>query len=215
MRTITFDVYNYDELSAPAKEKALESMRETIGSCRSDDDAYEYRAALEKIEEIFEIKVYDWCVGYPGTYSRWRFKEGSRFSEMSDEPRFLVRYLDEVERWCRKGKYYSSPFRKVPVDKEHPAGLDYTKRYSKVMFERNCCLTGSWTSCIVDDYTGAKRWEYVRKGRTIEDFLDDMLYDFFKQWERDQECNYEDETIEDEILNRDYEFMEDGRRYVA
>lgn len=214
MREIKFNIYQYDELSAEAKEKAVDNVRETIGSMLCDFDADDYRSALEKIEEIFEIRVYDWCVGYPGTYSRWRFNENSRFSDLSDNPRFLVRYLDEVERYCRTGKYYSSAFRKVPVSKEHPAGLDYTKRYSKVMFERNYCLTGTWTSAVVDDYM-EKRWDYVRKHRTIEDFVDDMLYDFFKQWERDQECNYEDDAIIDTILGNDYEFTEDGMRYVA
>lgn len=214
MREIKFNIYQYDELSAEAKEKAVDNVRETIGSMLCDFDADEYRSALKEIEKIFEIKVYDWGVGYPGTYSRWRFNENSRFSDLSDNPRFLVRYLDEVERYCRKGKFYSSSFRKVPVDKEHPAGLAYTKRYSKVMFERNYCLTGTWTSAVVDDYM-EKRWDYVRRHRTIEDFVDDMLYDFFKSWESNQECNYEDEAIIDTILGNDYEFTEDGMRYVA
>ena len=212
MRTITFNVFQYDELSAEAKEKALDEMRETVSSMLCDFDADDYRDALKEIEEVFEIKVYDWCVGYPGTYCRWRFKECSRFSEMSDEPRFLVRYLDEVEGWCRKGRYYSTPFKPCPKSDEHPAGLTYKKRYSKVMFERNYCLTGTWTSAVVDDYMN-KRWDYVRNGKTIEDFIDDMLYDFFKQWERDQEYNYGDEAVEDTIIGNDYEFMEDGSRY--
>lgn len=212
MKTITLNIYQYDELSDAAKKKAVENMRETIGSMLCDFDADDYRSALEGIEKIFEIKVYDWNVGYPGTYSRWRFNENSRFSDLSDNPRFLVRYLDEVERYCRKGRFYSSSFHKVPVDKEHPAGLAYTKRYSKVMFERNYCLTGTWTSAVVDDYM-EKRWDYVRKHRTIKDFIDDMLYDFFKQWERDQEYNYDDEKIEETILANTYEFTEDGTRY--
>ena len=212
MREINFKVYHYDELSDDAKKKAVDEMRETIGSMLCDFDADDYRSALKEIEKIFEIKVYDWSVGYPGTYSRWRFNGSSRFYEMSDNPRFLVRYLDEVERYCRKGRFYSSPFRPCPKSEEHPTGFTYTKRYSKVMFERNYCLTGTWTSAVVDDYM-QKRWEYVRKHRTIEDFIDDMLYDFFKQWERDQEANYDDEAIEETILGNDYEFTEDGERY--
>ena len=212
MRTIKFNVFSYDELAETAKEKALDNVRESVGSMLCEFDGDDYRAALDEIENVFEIKVYDWCVGYPGTFSAWRFKEGSRFSEMSDEPRFLVRYLDEVERWCRKGRYYSTPFKPCPKSKEHPAGLTYKKRYSKVMFERNYCLTGAWTSAVVDDYMN-KRWDYVRKHRTIEDFLDDMLYDFFKQWERDMEYNSEDEAVEETIIGNDYEFTEDGRLY--
>lgn len=212
MRTITFNVFTLDELTADAREKAIEDCRSDVAGMLNDFDADEYRSALAEIEKVFEIKVYDWCVGYPGTYSSWRFNESSRFSEMSDEPRFLVRYLDEVEQWCRKGRYYSTPFKPCPKSKEHPAGLTYKKRYSKVMFERNYCLTGTWTSAVVDDYMN-KRWDYVRNHRTIEDFVDDMLYDFFKQWERDMDCNSDDEVVEETILDNDYEFTEDGRLY--
>ena len=212
MREVNFKVYHYDELSDDAKKKAVDEMRETIGAMLCDFDADDYRSALKEIERVFEINVYDWCVGYPGTYSSWRFKDGSRFSDMSDEPRFLVRYLDDVERWCRKGRYYSGHWREVPKSKEHPAGLDCITRYSKVMFERDYCLTGTWTSAVVDDYM-EKRWDYVRRHRTIEDFVDDMLYAFFKQWERDKEDNYDDGQIEETILGNEYEFMEDGKRY--
>ena len=146
---------------------------------------------------------------YPGTYSRWRFKDNSRFANMSDDPKYLVRYLNEVERWCRKGKYYSSR-------KEQPAGSVCVDRYSKVLFSRDYGLTGDWTSGVVDDYTGDKRWEYVRKGRTIKNYVDDLLCDFFTQWQRSKEDNFDDEAIEEEILNNDdYAFLEDGRRYCA
>lgn len=214
MREIKFNIYQYDELSPKAQEKAVENMRETIGSMLCDFDADDYRSALEEIEKIFDIKVYDWSVGYPGTYSRWRFTD-ERWSEMSDDPKFLVRYWNAVERYCRKGRYYSGHWRNVQKSKEHPAGLSCLTRYSKVMWEREYALTGTWTSSVVDDYTGKKIWEYVRKLRTIEDFIDDMLYDFFKQWERDKDANYEDEAIEGTILGNDYEFTEDGMRYVA
>lgn len=213
MRTITFNVFNFDELSAEAQAKALDNSRERVCSMLCDFDSDDYRSTLEEIEKIFEIKVYDWCVGYPGTYSRWRFNENSRFSQLSDNPRYLLRYLDEVERWCRKGKYYSGHWRNVPKSKEHPAGLECLTRYSKVMFERNYALTGTWTSAVVDEYTGEKRWEYVRKNRTIEDYIDDMLYDFFKQWERDLDANYEDEAVKETIVANDYEFTEDGSIY--
>lgn len=212
MRTITTNVFLYEELSEESKKKALDNERERVGNMLCDFDGEDYVAALKEIEEVFEIDVYDWCVGYPGTYSRWRFKSGSRFSDVSDVPRFLVRYLDEVEEECRKGKYYSTPFKPCPKDAEHPAGLTYKKRYSKVMFERNYCLTGTWTSAVVDEYM-EKRWDYVRKHKTIEDFLDDMLYDFFKGWEHGWMHNYDDDAVEDAIVANDYEFTEDGIRW--
>ena len=215
MRTITFNVFTFDELSEDAKRTALDGVRSDVAGMLCDFDADEFRGALKEIEKIFEIKVYDWSVGYPGTYSRWRFSESSKWGELSDDPKYLVRYLDEVERWCRKGRYYSTPFKQCPKDADHPAGLTYKKRYSKVMFERNYSLTGTWAGAITDKFTGEHRWEYVRKGRTIENYLDDLLYEFFKDWERNQECNYEDEVVEETILANDYEFTEQGVRYCA
>lgn len=211
MREINFKVYHYDELSDDAKKKAVDEMRKSIGAMLCDNDAYEYRAALKEIEKVFEIEVYDWSAGSQGVSFRWRFRDGS-WSDMSDNPRFLVRYLDKVERYCRKGRFYSSPFRPCPKSEEHPTGFTYTKRYSKVMFERNYTLTGTWTTAVVDDYM-EKRWEFVREHKTIDDFVYDMLYDFFKEWERDCDYNYEDEQIEETILANDYEFTEDGRPY--
>ena len=214
MRTITFNAYQLDELSEGARKNAIDNMRSKVGEMLCEFDAEEYRDALKEIEKIFGIKVYDWGIGYPSTYFRWRFTN-ERWGELCDNPKFLPRYWNAIERYCRKGRYYSGSWRNVPKSKECPAGVDCLTRNSRVMWVREYALTGTWTSKVVDDYTETKIWEYVRERKTIEDFIEDMLYDFFNQWECDQDANYEDEAIEETILGNDYEFTEEGVRYIA
>lgn len=203
MRTIQFNVYQFNELPLPIQEKVLD-----------DGDGYEYRDALSAIEDAFGIKVHDWCVSYPGTYFRWRTK-GDRFDDVMDDPKYLPRYLNEVEQYCRKGKYYSTPFKQCEKSPEHPAGLTYKKRYSRVMFEREYALTGTWAGEVTDKFTGKYGWECVRKHYTIRDYIEEMLNEFFHQWESDSESNASDEVVKEHIIANEYEFTETGARYYS
>ena len=73
MRTIERKIYRYDELSEQAKEVAIESMREKISSVIIESDSYDYRNTLDKIENIFGVKVYDWSVDEYNSYFRFEF----------------------------------------------------------------------------------------------------------------------------------------------
>lgn len=213
METITFNVYKLDELPEEAKKKAIDNNRDFVAEILNDLDGDEYKAVLEKIEKFFDINVYDWEVStYRPTFFRWRFTD-DRWEELRDDPKYLVRYLNEVERWCRKGKYYSTPFKRVPKSEEHPAGLSYKQRRSKVMFERNYALTGTWCSYPVDIWTGEKGWESVRNHHTIGDYVEDLLWEFFGQWKNDMEANESDEAVEDHLLANEYDFTEEGVLY--
>ena len=46
------------------------------------------------------------------------------------------------------------------------------------------------------------------------EFVENMLSDFFNKWKRDWEYAYSDGSIEDEIVNNDYEFLENGKPYL-
>lgn len=209
MRTIQFNVYQFDELPLPIQEKVLDNERYKVQEVLDEWDADEYRGALSAIEDAFGIKVYDWCVGYPGTYFRWR-TTGDRFDDVMDDPKYLVRYLNEVEQHCRKGKYYSTGGHYDENGKYH-----YKQRYSRVMFERGYALTGTWTCAVADKFTGNYGWECVRKHYTIKDFIDEMLDEFFHRWECDSDNNSSDEVVKDHILTNEYEYTEKGVRYYS
>ena len=201
MRTIETKVYRYDELSSEAKENARNSLRDKLSGNRIDADAYDYRDTLAEIERIFGIKVRDWSVnGYSPTYFRFYFVNLDE--DIENEPKFLLRYLNRdvlpcID--CRETYYKSHKIRKSRI-------LSYPK-YS-------CCITGAWTDWAVDDALNNIK-ESIMQGKSAREFVSDMLDKFFRQWNRDYEYACSDESIEDEIMNNEYEFLENGKPYLS
>ena len=201
MRTIETKVYQYDELSSEAKVNAINSLRDRLSGNRIDAEAYDYRNTLKKIEEIFGIKVRDWSVnGYSPTYFRFDFVNLDE--DIENEPKFLLRYLNRdvlpcID--CRETYYKNHKIRKSRI-------LSYP--------EYSCCITGVWTDWAVDDALNNIK-ESIMQGKSAKDFIKDMLNNFFRLWNMDCEYAYSDESIEDEIMNNEYEFLENGKPYLA
>ena len=201
MRIIETKAYRYDELSSEAKENARNSLRDRLSGNRIDADAYDYRDTLAEIERIFRIKVRDWSVnGYSPTYFRFDFVNLDE--DIENEPKFLLRYLNRdvlpcID--CRKTYYKNHKIRKSRI-------LSYPK-YS-------CCITGAWTDWAVDDALNNIK-ESIMQGKSAREFVSDMLDKFFRQWNRDYEYACSDESIEDEIMNNEYEFLENGKPYLS
>lgn len=202
-------VYKFDELDEESQKKAIENMRSDIGDrlCEFNDD--DYRKTLEEIEKVFAIKVRNWCVGYPGTYYQFEFT-GDRWDDIADEPKYLPRYLNsEVLPYTEKGKYFYAH------DRWDNGKFHYVHKNSKVLFDKqhSCCLTGCWCDNGVDDALDNMN-DAIRKGWTIRDFIDDMLYRFFKFWERDDDYAYCDDAVKEEIISNDFEFFSSGQLYA-
>lgn len=206
MRIIETKVYQYDELSSEAKENARNSLRDILSENRIDAEADDYRNTLKKIEEIFGIKVRDWSVnGYSPTYFRFNFVNLDE--DMENEPKFLLRYLNRdvlpcID--CRK-TYYAKKFYKN--HKKRKSRISYPNKY-------DFCITGAWTDIAVDDALNNIK-ESIMQGKSAREFVSDMLDNFFKQWNRDYEYACSDESIEEEIVSNEYEFLENGKPYFA
>lgn len=205
MRTIETKVYQYDELSEQAKENARNSLRDRLSENRIDADAYDYRNTLEKIEEIFGIKMRDWSVnGYSPTYFRFDFVNLDE--DIENEPKFLLRYLNRdvlpcID--CRKTYYAKNHYK------------NHKKRKSRIISypKYDSCITGAWTDYAVDDALNNIK-ESIMRGKSAREFVSDMLDNFFKQWNADYEYAYSDESIEEEIMCNGYEFLENGKPYT-
>jgi hypothetical protein len=217
MREINYKVYTFNELSAEAQEKAVDAMTSEVGAflaeCASDD----FQGSLDKLEEAFGIRVYDYNVLNTGTCFRWRWPDYSRWSELDEDPKFLIRFVDEMRDYLLKGKYYSTPFRECPKSPEHPVGLTYKYRYGKTVFNKPpfcCCLTGVYSDWAVDDAMN-KCYEAVRAGHTILEFIQDMLDAFFDYWEKEIDAGYKEESVREELDANGHEFYEDGRPYKS
>ena len=86
MRTIKTDLYLYDELNETAKKKAIEQCREYVAGICNETDDESYRNTLERIEEVFQIDVYNWNTDYLAY--RYRFTN-ERWSDHDEDPKCL------------------------------------------------------------------------------------------------------------------------------
>lgn len=198
MREINFKVYSYDELSDEAKRVAVEKSRQSVGDVCSEFDSDDYRSTLKKIEQIFCIEVLDYEVGlYALPWFKFSFDDDS-YNEREDCGDLLLRYLNrEILPYVNNSKYYSkgknSKRSKVVLD---PYGYSY-------------CLTGCWCDIAVDDALN-NMWDAVRRGDSCYDFVNNMLHDFFHNWQRDMQALYEDDYVAEHISENGYEFYKDG-----
>lgn len=208
MKEVTIKVYTIDELAEEAKKYAIDKNRQNIGNILNEGDAEEYRIALTEIEKAFDIKVYEWSVDSISHDFRFRLNS-ERWRNMEDNAKYLMRYLNSVAYPnCQEGKYYSNNGKIVD------GKYEFKKRRSRVLTEPfSYVLTGTWCTEAID-YALEKAADYVREGRTILDWLTDMLEGFFSNWENDQYENYSDEAIENELSMNEYRFLADGRAYV-
>ena len=206
MRTIETKVYQYDELSEQAKENARNSLRDRLSENRIDAEADDYRNTLKRIEEIFGIKVRDWSVnGYSPTYFRFDFVNLDEAIE--NEPKFLLRYLNRDVLPCIdcRETYYAKNY--YENHKKRKSRISYPNKY-------DFCITGAWTDIAVDDALNNIK-ESIMQGKSAREFVSDMLDNFFKQWNKDYEYACSDESIEEEIVANEYEFLENGKPYLS
>ena len=204
MEKIEITLYSYNELSDKAKERAVSENREKIGCSESSFVDDEFRSACDSLEENFGIKIRDIEAG---GYSRFRVT--GWFEEYQNESQYLPRYLEWLSNRLYKGKYYSTCMHRDDSGKYH-----YKHKYSKVVpGNYDCCLTGTYTDHAVDEAM-RKRFEYVRKGYTIREFIDSVLDGFCKDWTRVLEDCFDTERIEEFLIENDCSFLKNGDMFV-
>lgn len=202
MRTIERKIFRYDELSEQAQEVAIESTRERISSTIIESDAYDYRKTLDKIEQIFGVKVYDWSVDECNFYFRFDFVGIDE--DMENEPRLLLRYLNTNVLPCidNQKRYYSKTARE--------------SRKSRILCNNGYeyCLTGCWCDDAVDNALNNIN-QSVKNKLNAREFVESIIEGFFEQWRNDYEYACSDECIAEGIEVNDYEFYENGKPYFA
>ena len=205
MRTITTKIYEFSELQESAKEKAREWYR------TSDiplDWQEENRESIDAIAAAMNCSAsydsYD-GIGYTVEFSPDIDDDALELSGI----RALKYCWNNFIEPNFKGKYYSSPFYKVPVSKEHPAGIANKSRYSKVIMQFSCSFTGYY----MDDALWIT-WKKHRKDfagdYTVAEFIDDVADECGKEWTQDNEWQMSDESVDEMLKANGYEFTEEG-----
>lgn len=198
MRTIETQVFQFDELSDAAKEKAREWYR----SGDSYPWAEENRDSLEKFCEVFPVKARDW------SYDAWNCSISLRVTcddetaELSG-PRLLAYLQNNYAGVFSRAKRYR---------KGAAVGTGVKVRKSRVMREETSCpFTGYWIDESLLDPLRA----FLKKpdGRNFADLLTDCLESWVKNCRDDCQYQQSDESVDETIRANEYEFTADGERF--
>lgn len=184
MKTITVNLFKFDELSESAQRTIIDRECYEIQEDAMDSYGYDYRATLDRFCEIFGITMTDWSVSDCGHSFSFRF-DGPIYdwtfdclyaSEVSGK--LLLRYLNGIyikKAYSKKNKYVQ------PFDPN-----------------ADCPLTGYCYDCailapIVDWY---KKPDH---GITLHDLIQQCLEMFFQAWEDDYDFHASDEFCRQEL----------------
>ena len=233
MKTITINLYSFNELSDEVRKKMAEKKRFDVMNDVMECHASEYEESLKEFESATGFIARNWEVCYDKHFFRRSNPDdevmGSDYNPIypcACNGRLLWRWCYRFIEGNRRGKYHG---KLVPCEKsaEHPNGVRHVKRYSRATMEP---ITGGWcpwtgvvTDCalvepIVDFYMNYHRGEYS-EDYTLEDLIDDCLEKFFSEWESEYNAygNNEDGCVEEELENRyngDW-FYANGRRFFG
>lgn len=238
MRTITpkpFNVYEFDELSDEAKQKAIKGQRDFEMETENPWGG-EWRNTMHKIEELFDIEVdFDSYNRHSISWRKWWNKDYGEESLALTGNRALSFLWNNYGRDICPGKYYGKLV-PCPKSKEHPVGLRHVKRYSKCTPESfNCPLTGVcydndaleplWRFLEGKDddpktdspcskfFSGFKT--HIFKCRTVKDIIENCVDSLCDAWEREEEYRLSDEGLIESIKGNGYEYYDDGTLYAG
>lgn len=205
MRTYTLKTFYFSELSQKAQQRAYENDRDSVNADFYNDD---FRTTLEAFEEIFNISVYRWEVSSNHYNFDFHQKDGDHADEINNPLRLATFVWNNFAARIKKGKYYSTNVRL-----ENGRYIN-KHRYSKIFFEMdNCPLTGCFCDSdiltpVIDCLTYSKFYD------TFDDLMTDCLNRFFKTWSDCLEYSESFDFYEGEAEANDWEYFEDGTKFV-
>lgn len=227
MRTITpkpFNVYEFDELSDEAKQKAIKGQRDFEMEIENPW-ADEWSDTLHKIEELFDIEVdFDSYNQHSISWRKWWNKEyGEEMLNLSGN-----RALSFL--WNNYGNDITSP-KSYWTKFTYVDGRPHAKnRKSRCLRETgNCPLTGE---CYDNDaldplwnFLEGKspdekpmviqhQFKYRFENWTVKDIIEDCVDSLCDAWEREEQYRLSDEGLVESIKSNDYEYYEDGTLYA-
>lgn len=200
MKIINLTLYSFDELSPKIQKRIIE--RERWNVMRKCMDAYnpEYKNTMSCFENIFDINIRQWEVGYSGC--NWGI-DVTKYVDLGDNQveletlsgKLLIRYLQKhIMPYLEQGKYYS----KI-------VGGKYISRRSKITKEIDCPLTG----CCYDMYFIDPLIEFMKSpssSMTYQRLMETCVDSFFKEWQKEYRYWADDEdAIREELHNNQYE----------
>ena len=205
MKTITTNLYTFNELSENAQRKAWEKSSFDF----SDDHGQEFRETLSAFERIFDIKVYHYEIGsflYKPTFEFTTAGPGA--DAPTGDPIRLARYIwNNYADYILRGKFYST--RGEYINGKYT----YKARYSNVLKSlHNCPLSG-----VCYDYDILQPvidcLHYKRFFDTYDELMHACLSAFFSVWDAEIEYSNSFEYFSEVAEINEWYFTENGEFY--
>lgn len=193
MRTVGINVYEYEELSDSAKEKALHDYRSN-----GDYNGEENKDTLKAFEAIFPIKINDWCYGGDRNDGvKWEFIEEDEIEQLSGIRLSTYIYNNYFHNLFKGKLYYGTGYKK--------------KRRSNIIFQNNGVLTGYTTDHSLLDPI----YNFLKKPtkQTFHDLIEECLSEWVNDCTKDMEYYYSEEAFRESCEANEWEFYESGRMY--
>lgn len=204
MRTITMNVYKFDELSETAKRYARNTYREN-----AYEDYDDYVLSIKAIGQVLGMRP-DWEISLCShSYVEFKRNLDEEIEELTGVRALKWVWNNWIEKTLR-GKVIGKLF-PCEKSKEHPTGFEYKCYHSKATKEFSCPFTG-FTMDMVFIETYQHMQEKVREGKEpdIDDFLKDLESRLCEDWLSEMEYRDSDEYIDEMMEANDYEFYENG-----
>lgn len=207
MRTIRTKIYKFDELTPEAQQNAI-NKHEVFTDFIYDD-------AKNTVDEF--CKQFDVTTGV-NSWLDFGFHNEDNATEILTGIRLRTYIINNFDHILHKGKYYgklTDTYKnglKIPISKDHPIGKRHVKRYSKVIFERCCNLTGvCYDMDILEPlYTFI---DNPNNSDTLEDIFENCFNNLRESVENEHEYRNSDEGRKEDILSQDLEYTKNGQQF--
>jgi len=190
MRTVTTQIFSFDELSETAKEKAIEAIREAYYNDNNFaqwaiDDCALFEPKHKELEELF------------GGEYKFPLIENTRHKIYFDTDRNS--YLNCENAMIITNDSHFLTWLGIPKELHDEITYNiYTPNY------RNADTT------IEFDYYPSEFGDVIDEAK---EKFDDLIQDILLRIEADIDYRFTDEAIIEDIAANDFEFLEDGSRY--
>lgn len=206
IENVAYKIYDYEELSPKAKEKAYNDFLNTDDYFSADEN----KTTLEKFAKIFPVNRLEWEYGY-GQYINFSMNtEYEEIDELSGVR--LLKYLwNNYSSYLFKGNYYWL-HSKIEKSENKPTIGKFKTRTSKLLKNTDCVLTGFYLDMEILDPI----YKFLNKPSdniTFKDLMRKCLNSWLKTCVNDYNNYYSEENFKELCMANEWEFLNDGKIY--
>ena len=197
----TTKIYEFDELADDIKKELREKESDRLDI---DFIVDEWLESVKAIAELLGDNNPSYSIGY------CNYDNHVSISHDGPEEVAGIRAMAWIQNnWidlAYKGKYFSTPFKKCEKSPDHPAGITYKYRHSKIMLELdNCPFTGiCWDYSFYDTWNEFKEGIRAGKQLAVDDFVEMLEDNLVKDVMKEIDYRYSEEGIDEELSQHEY-----------